>query len=196
MTAPRGFRGLTAQALGDDLVERLREAGYSVPSAFITALPRSDFSTGLCGQDRAALRHHRDGDVIDLGDRALEVLHLPGHSPGSIALWEESTGTLFSGDAIYDGPLLYDLPGASVADYIRTLRRLLTLEVETVHAGHDPSFGRERLREIARVLLGALGVKGHRLAAKRSISTSAPPASPVTPMQVRAGRRPDVNQRA
>jgi len=42
----------------------------------------------------------RDGDIIDLGDRAFEVLHLPGHSPGSIALFEAATKTLFSGDAI------------------------------------------------------------------------------------------------
>jgi glyoxylase-like metal-dependent hydrolase (beta-lactamase superfamily II) len=48
----------------------------------------------------------RDRDlVIDTGDRHFEVLHLPGHSPGSIGLWEERSGTLFSGDAIYDGPL-------------------------------------------------------------------------------------------
>ena len=47
-----------------------------------------------------------EGDVIDLGDRAFEVLHLPGHSPGSIGLWDPAAGTLFSGDAIYDGPLL------------------------------------------------------------------------------------------
>ena len=44
-----------------------------------------------------------DGDVIDLGDRQFEVLHLPGHSPGGIALWESATGTLFSGDVVYDG---------------------------------------------------------------------------------------------
>jgi len=33
------------------------------------------------------------GDVIDLGDRAFEVLYLPGHSPGSIGLWEMATST-------------------------------------------------------------------------------------------------------
>ncbi len=34
--------------------------------------------------------------------------------------------------------------------YARSLERLLTLDVEIVHAGHDPSFGKQRLREIAR----------------------------------------------
>jgi glyoxylase-like metal-dependent hydrolase (beta-lactamase superfamily II) len=91
----------------------------------------------------------RDGDVVDLGDRSFEVLHLPGHSPGSIGLWEPATKTLFSGDAVYDGPLLSDLPASSVPAYVVSLRRLLSLDVKTVHAGHEPSFGKDRLRAIA-----------------------------------------------
>jgi glyoxylase-like metal-dependent hydrolase (beta-lactamase superfamily II) len=86
-----------------------------------------------------------EGDVIDLGNRHFEVLHLPGHSPGSIGLWEASTGTLFSGDSIYDGPLIDQFPGSSIADYVRTMRRLRALPVTVVHGGHEPSFGRERL---------------------------------------------------
>jgi glyoxylase-like metal-dependent hydrolase (beta-lactamase superfamily II) len=89
-----------------------------------------------------------EGDVVDLGDRAFEVLHLPGHSPGSIGLWEAKTGTLFSGDAIYDGPLLDEVPGANAATYVATMRRLRDLPVEVVHGGHDPSFGRARLVEL------------------------------------------------
>ena len=56
---------------------------------------------------------------------------------------------LMDGDAVYDGPLLYELPGSSIESYALTLRRLLALDVRIVHAGHDPSFGRERLRAIA-----------------------------------------------
>ena len=56
---------------------------------------------------------------------------------------------LFSGDVVYDGALLDDLPGANVPDYVRTMRRLRELPVVTVHAGHDDSFGRARLVEIA-----------------------------------------------
>jgi glyoxylase-like metal-dependent hydrolase (beta-lactamase superfamily II) len=100
-----------------------------------------------------------DGDVIDLGDRVFEILHLPGHSPGSIGLWERATGTLFSGDAIYDGPLIDNLPHSGVADYIRTLERLRALPVSVVHAGHDPSFGGERLQAIAESYLRAWSSK-------------------------------------
>ena len=83
-----------------------------------------------------------------MGDRAFEVLHLPGHSRGSIGLWEQSTGTLFSGDAIYDGPLLDELPESDIVAYIRTMKRLRGLPVSVVHAGHEPSFGRDRLHEL------------------------------------------------
>ena len=86
-----------------------------------------------------------EGDVVDIGNRHFEVLHLPGHSPGSIGLWEKATGTLFSGDAIYDGPLLDEIDGADIPTYVRTMKRLRELPVQAVHAGHDPSFGRARL---------------------------------------------------
>jgi glyoxylase-like metal-dependent hydrolase (beta-lactamase superfamily II) len=89
-----------------------------------------------------------EGDVIDLGDRAFEVLHLPGHSPGSIGLWDSPAGILFSGDAIYDGPLLDELAGSSIDQYCMTMERLMVLPVTVVHAGHDPSFGRDRLRQL------------------------------------------------
>ena len=57
--------------------------------------------------------------MVDIGNRHFEVLHLPGHSPGSIGLWEEASGTLFSGDAVYDGPLLDELPTSNIAGLSR-----------------------------------------------------------------------------
>ena len=85
--------------------------------------------------------------MVDIGNRRFEVLHLPGHSPGSMGLWEASTGTLFSGDALYDGPLLDELDHSDIPAYVRTMKRLRELPVSVVHAGHDPSFGRARLIE-------------------------------------------------
>jgi glyoxylase-like metal-dependent hydrolase (beta-lactamase superfamily II) len=90
-----------------------------------------------------------EGDMLDLGNRVFEVLHLPGHSPGSIGLWEKDTGVLFSGDAVYDGGLLTNFPDANIGDYIRTMLRLRELPVQVVHGGHENSFGKERLVEIA-----------------------------------------------
>jgi len=131
-------------------LRRLRDAGYEVGEEMITALPRAGYDLDSFRTAPArATRLVEEGDAIDLGDRRFEVLHLPGHSPGSIGLWEAATGTLFSGDAIYDGPLLDDLPGSDIDAYRGTMERLRALPVRVVHAGHDPSFGRERLAEIA-----------------------------------------------
>jgi glyoxylase-like metal-dependent hydrolase (beta-lactamase superfamily II) len=96
-----------------------------------------------------------DGDVIDLGDRHLEVIHTPGHSPGGIALWEAATGTLFSGDIVYDGPLIEDAYHSDPRDYRRSMERLLELPVSVVHGGHFPSYGRARHRAIIRGWLDA-----------------------------------------
>ena len=89
-----------------------------------------------------------EGDVVDLGNRQFEVIHLPGHSPGSIGLWEAAAGTFFSGDALYDGTLLDEMPDSSIPDYIRTMKRIRELPVSVVHAGHEPSFGRQRMIEL------------------------------------------------
>ena len=86
--------------------------------------------------------------MIDLGDRAFEVLHLPGHSPGSIALWEAATGILFSGDTVYDGPLIDDFYHSDVADYVASMERLRRVPARLVHAGHFASFGRARFEAL------------------------------------------------
>ena len=46
-----------------------------------------------------------DGGVLDLGGRELEIVHLPGHTPGSIALLDRKNKWLFSGDPIQDGEI-------------------------------------------------------------------------------------------
>ena len=143
-----------ASLLPDDLDPQLRQmfvdAGYAPFGRYlIDALPHAGYDLSSYRlQPAPATKLLQEGDVVDLGDRAFEVLLLPGHSPGGIALWEAATGTLFAGDVIYDGPLLYEGGGMDVGDYIASFRRLRALPVRVVHAGHDPSFGPERMREI------------------------------------------------
>jgi glyoxylase-like metal-dependent hydrolase (beta-lactamase superfamily II) len=125
------------------------DAGYDVPDLLVDSVPAGGLASGplerLAAPATQMLEH---GDVVDLGDRSFEVLHLPGHSPGSIGLWERTTGVLFSGDAVYDGPLLDELDGCDIAAYVDTMRRLREMPVTVVHGGHEPSFGRERLVEL------------------------------------------------
>jgi len=151
--AAKAAAGNTASLYGggkeDALIESIRAAGYDVPPQLFTALPSNGYDPLTYHVLPApATRVVDEGDVIDAGDRRFEVLHLPGHSPGSIGLWEAKTGILFSGDAIYDGPLLDELPGSDIPIYVATMKRLRDLPVTVVHAGHDPSFGRDRLCDL------------------------------------------------
>jgi glyoxylase-like metal-dependent hydrolase (beta-lactamase superfamily II) len=133
----------------DALLESIRAAGYDVPPQLFTAVPSEGYDPRAYRVLPAPpTRVVDEGDIIDVGDRRFEILHLPGHSPGSIGLWEKTTGILFSGDAVYDGPLLDELPGSDIPIYVATMKRLRDLPVTAVHAGHDPSFGRDRLREL------------------------------------------------
>jgi glyoxylase-like metal-dependent hydrolase (beta-lactamase superfamily II) len=129
----------------ESVIGPYRDAGYDIVELMITARPASLTATVIEISAAPATQLLDDGDVIDLGDRAFEVLHLPGHSPGSIGLWEEATGILFSGDAVYDGPLLDALPESDLSHYRTTMERLRKLPVTAVHGGHEASFGRERL---------------------------------------------------
>ncbi|TVQ30935.1 MAG: MBL fold metallo-hydrolase [Geminicoccaceae bacterium] len=132
--------------------QMLQRIGYrDVPPLMITALPDLAYDPGSYRLvPTPATRLVDDGDVVETGDRHFEVLHLPGHSPGQIGLFEPRTGILFGGDAIYDGTLLADGPGMSLGAYVRTLERLLALDVTVVHGGHGASFDRLRLHDLCR----------------------------------------------
>ncbi len=115
------------------------------------ALPPEPYCSKCYAVKKApATRILADGDIIDLGDRRFEVIHTPGHSPGGIALYEKATEILFSGDIVYDGPLIEDTYHSDAADYLASMERLLTLPVRLVHGGHFSSFGGDRYRRLIR----------------------------------------------
>lgn len=123
--------------------------GEELPELLITALPSGDYEPGRYRLRPARVtRHLGDGDVVDLGDRTFEVLHLPGHTPGSIVLFDEHNGTLFSGDVLYDDALLDEIVGADVDDYVTSMRRLRELPVRRVRPGHCDSFDTSRFHQL------------------------------------------------
>ncbi|MEM7224609.1 MAG: MBL fold metallo-hydrolase [Pseudomonadota bacterium] len=149
--APDEDGSLYISGFNAQFVDYLNEAGYPVEpdQSLITALPFAGYDPeAYILRPAPATRVVDEGHAVDLGDRHFEVLHLPGHSPGSIGLWEADSGILFSGDCIYDGPLLDGLHHSNIAHYIASMKRLRELPVRVVHAGHDPSFGRERLHAL------------------------------------------------
>ncbi|WP_375738886.1 MBL fold metallo-hydrolase [Pseudomonas boanensis] len=134
LASPTGDNTLASDFVTDDMFEAHPDCPLCYAEYRVKAAP--------------ATRLIDEGDVLDLGDRALEVLHTPGHSPGGISLWEATTGTLFSGDIIYDGPLVENTYHSNLEDYAKSLARLRVLPVRTVHGGHFPSFSGERMREL------------------------------------------------
>jgi glyoxylase-like metal-dependent hydrolase (beta-lactamase superfamily II) len=146
---PKGGSLISAD-MDPELRRLFVEAGYPpLGELLIHALPYEGYDPAsyvLRGGEPT--RQIREGEIVDLGDRKFTVLFVPGHSPGSIALFEKDTGILFSGDVIYDGPLLYQGMGMDVDDYMRSFDLLESLPLSVVHAGHDPSFGKVRLDEI------------------------------------------------
>lgn len=82
----------------------------------------------------------KNGDVIHVGDGELQVLEVPGHSPGGIALYDAADGWVIVGDALFAGAIgRTDLPGGDYGQLIHNIRtRLLTLPGNTiVYPGHE-----------------------------------------------------------
>ncbi|MCX8151863.1 MAG: MBL fold metallo-hydrolase [Archaeoglobaceae archaeon] len=79
------------------------------------------------------------GEVFDFGETELKVIHTPGHSPGSICLYEPKKKWLFSGDTVfaYGSFGRVDFPGGSAIDLIRSLEILAKLDVENLYPGHE-----------------------------------------------------------
>ncbi|MFQ5907434.1 MAG: MBL fold metallo-hydrolase [Thermoplasmata archaeon] len=100
-----------------------------------------DYLKGL-GRETPVTRTFQDGDRIPAGGWDLEVLHTPGHSPGSSCLVRDKA--LFTGDTV----LKHITPNAAfggadgkslgMGDYLESLERLSHLEIDVVHPGHGP----------------------------------------------------------
>lgn len=80
-----------------------------------------------------------DGDKVKIGDDCLEVLHVPGHSQGSIALYSPSSGFVIDGDTLFSGSIgRTDLMGGDHKTLINAIKKkLMTLPADTlVLSGH------------------------------------------------------------
>jgi len=80
-----------------------------------------------------------EGDVLEIGEVKLRVLHTPGHSPGSVALL--AANSVFVGDTLFAGSMgRYDLPGGSLEQLMNSIKtKLLVLPDNTkVFPGHGP----------------------------------------------------------
>jgi glyoxylase-like metal-dependent hydrolase (beta-lactamase superfamily II) len=87
---------------------------------------------------KPATRTLRDNDRFDLGGLVLEVLHIPGHSPGHVAYWDKASGILFTGDTAYLGPVYACFEGSDPVAFGQSVKRLAGLPgATTICPGHN-----------------------------------------------------------
>ena len=99
---------------------------------------------GLFGRRRLepteVVRELHEGDWIDLGEFRLQVLHTPGHTSGSISLFEPKQRLLFAGDTIFsDGIGRVDLPTGDAEALHTSITRLAELKARKMYPGHGPT---------------------------------------------------------
>ena len=112
--------------------------------------------------DLARIIDLHEGFVFNLGDRALKVYEVPGHSAGSIVLFDEQHGILFAGDAVGSNrPTIVDslwmqFPGMAMIDvYLSTLqvfRSKVGGRIKEIYSGHNdaPIYGEQYLDNLQR----------------------------------------------
>lgn len=90
-------------------------------------------------QDATFVPDHEleDGDTFDEAGIRVDVVHTPGHASNHLCYFEREYGFLFTGDHIINGStVVIDPPDGNMGDYLRSLERLLELDIATILPGH------------------------------------------------------------
>ncbi len=83
------------------------------------------------------VRHLLGGDAIDLGGRVLDVIHIPGHTDGSILLYDRETRTLLGGDTFARRILYGTATFRPLQDFCRDMEKLKDLNFDVAYSAHD-----------------------------------------------------------
>ena len=93
-----------------------------------------------------------DGDTLEVDSAELEVIHSPGHSPGHICLYLRGEKVLFSGDNVPGaGTTAIAPPEGDMGQYVDSLRKLLSYDIQIICPGHGPII-REPRRKIQELI--------------------------------------------
>jgi hydroxyacylglutathione hydrolase len=97
----------------------------------------------------------KDSDLIDLGDRPLKIIFIPGHTPGSVAVLDINNRVLISGDSVQDGNIFMFREHRNMSLYVESLKKLSmhTDEFDTIYPSHGSFPVRPEL--IANLIEGA-----------------------------------------
>jgi glyoxylase-like metal-dependent hydrolase (beta-lactamase superfamily II) len=119
----------------DEEAKKIR--GYLIREPF-TKEPPEEFDLDNYKPTSCPVKHiHQGGDRVELGGRSLRLIHTPGHSPGHVCVYEESSGLLVSADLLYQGVLLAGLRFSNPRDFRDSLIRLRALpRIGQILPGH------------------------------------------------------------
>ena len=107
-----------------------RIASETDPATFCPELPKDADPETFFTRAWKATGFVTDGELLDLGNRTLQVLHVPGHTPDALALLDADNGLLFTGDSYYDAPIWLFVPETSLDAYASSISRLVRAESE------------------------------------------------------------------
>lgn len=106
----------------------------------ISAQAYQDFITIAGGRGVKVTKPLHNGDTIHVGSLKLELIHTPGHSPGSTCIYEPETKTMFTGDVLVPSDLLSTWLSVfqDATKQIQSLKRLSEIDIEVLCPGHAP----------------------------------------------------------
>ncbi len=98
----------------------------------------------------------KDGEKVDLGNRTLEVMHTPGHTPDSICLLDREDKLLFTGDMFYTGGIYTYLNGGDIPTFVNSYMRMLDYydEYERLMPSHnEPWVEKQLLKDVFKAVV-------------------------------------------
>src|SRR5580704_19077995 len=98
-----------------------------VPGSVCGQLPAGFDAKSYSTRPFHVTRWIHDGDTVDLGNRVLQVISTPGHTPDAICLLDRKNGLLFTGDNFYAGPIWLYRPETNLEAYVRSVERISAL---------------------------------------------------------------------
>ena len=111
----------------------------------------------------------KDGEVIDLGERTLEVIHTPGHTPDSCCFLDRKNRLLFTGDMFYTGGIYTYLDGGDIPTFIKSYRKMLNFyeEIDRLMPSHnEPFVEKELLKDVLKAVEFIMDGKGNYIEGK------------------------------
>lgn len=104
-----------------------------------------------------------NGEIIDLGNRQLEIIHTPGHTPDSIVLIDRKNRLMWTGDTYYSGPIWLLFKETNLRHYEQSLEKMIAKsdDIEWLLPAHntplaDPKLLPEVLKSIKQVISGQI----------------------------------------